>query len=122
MSLPASINLAAKLTLIHDHWMPKVIAEMNDYQFKLVKLKGDFVWHSHADTDETFIVIAGHLRIALRDGEIALGPGEMTVIPKGVEHKPCAPQEVQLMLIEPRGVANTGDEGGPRRAPNDVWI
>lgn len=121
MSVPASINLAAKLALIHDHWMPKVIAEMNDYQFKLVKLQGEFVWHSHADTDETFIVIAGHLRIALRDGEIALGPGEMTVIPKGVEHKPCAPQEVQLMLIEPR-VANTGDEGGPRRAPNDVWI
>lgn len=68
MSVPAPINLAAKLALIHDHWMPKVIAEMNDYQFKLVKLKDDFVWHAHADTDETFIVIAGRLRIALRDG------------------------------------------------------
>jgi mannose-6-phosphate isomerase-like protein (cupin superfamily) len=122
MSAPAPINLAAKLALIHDHWMPKVIAEMNDYQFKLVKLKGDFVWHAHADTDETFIVIAGRLRIALRDGEIDLGPGDMTVIPKGVEHKPCAPDEAQVMLIEPRGVANTGDAGEERRAPNDVWI
>ena len=122
MSAPAPINLAAKLALIHDHWMPNVIAEMNDYQFKLVKLKGDFVWHAHADTDETFIVIAGRLRIALRDGEIDLGPGEMTVIPKGVEHKPCALEETQVMLIEPRGVTNTGDAGEERRAPNDVWI
>ncbi|MFD4837524.1 cupin domain-containing protein [Achromobacter sp. NPDC058515] len=116
------INLAAKLALIHEHWMPKVIAEMNDYQFKLAKLKGDFLWHAHPDTDETFIVIQGHLRIELRDGHVDLGPGEMTVIPKGVEHKPCARGEVQLMLIEPRGVANTGDQGGERRAPNDVWI
>ena len=122
MSAPSPINLAAKLALIHEHWMPKVVAQMNDYQFKLVKLKGEFIWHAHADTDETFIVIQGQLRIALRDGEIVLGPGEMTVIPKGVEHKPCAPEEVQLMLIEPCGVANTGDEGGPRSAPNDVWI
>ncbi|MNQ03535.1 Cupin domain protein [compost metagenome] len=117
-----SINLAAKLALIHEHWMPKVVAEMNDYQFKLAKLKGEFLWHAHPDTDETFIVIQGRLRIELRDGHIDLGPGEMTVIPKGVEHKPCAPEEVHLMLIEPRGVANTGDQGGERRAPNDVWI
>ncbi|QVQ26510.1 cupin domain-containing protein [Achromobacter deleyi] len=116
------INLAAKLALIQEHWMPKVIAEMNDYQFKLAKLKGEFLWHAHPDTDETFIVIQGHLRIELRDGHVELGPGEMTVIPKGVEHKPCARDEVQLMLIEPRGVANTGDQGGERRAPNDVWI
>ncbi|SEJ74304.1 MULTISPECIES: cupin domain-containing protein [unclassified Achromobacter] len=122
MPSPHPINLAAKLALIQEHWMPKVIAEMNDYQFKLVKLQGEFVWHAHADTDETFIVIQGRLRIALRDGEIDLGPGEMTVIPKGVEHKPCAPEEVQVMLIEPRGVVNTGDQGGPRSAPNDVWI
>lgn len=116
------INLAAKLALIQEHWMPKVIAEMNDYQFKLVKLQGEFVWHAHADTDETFIVVQGHLRIELRDGHIDLGPGEMTVIPKGVEHKPCAPEEAQVMLIEPRGVVNTGDQGGERSAPNDVWI
>lgn len=116
------INLAAKLALIQEHWMPKVIAEMNDYQFKLVKLQGEFVWHAHADTDETFIVVQGHLRIELRDGHIDLAPGEMTVIPKGVEHKPCAPEEAQVMLIEPRGVVNTGDQGGERSAPNDVWI
>ncbi len=120
-AIPA-LNLAHKLSLIHEHWTPKVIAEMNDYQFKLVKLQGEFVWHSHADTDETFIVLDGQLRIELRDGHIDLGPGEMAVIPKGVEHKPCAVQEVHAMLIEPRGVVNTGDQGGERSAPNDVWI
>ena len=120
-AIPA-LNLARKLSLIHEHWTPKVIAEMNDYQFKLVKLQGEFVWHSHADTDETFIVLDGQLRIELRDGHIDLGPGEMAVIPKGVEHKPCAAQEVHAMLIEPRGVVNTGDQGGERSAPNDVWI
>lgn len=117
-----AINFADKLALISDHWMPRVVAEMNDYQFKLVKIQGEFIWHSHADTDETFIVIEGRLRIALRDGHIDLGPGEMAVVPKGVEHKPCAPEEVKLLLIEPRGVRNTGDQGGDRSAPNDFWI
>ncbi|CAB3930483.1 cupin domain-containing protein [Achromobacter insolitus] len=116
------INFAEKLTLFSEQWMPKVVAEMNDYQFKLVKIQGEFVWHSHADTDETFIVIEGHLRIELREGHIDLGPGEMAVVPKGVEHKPCAPKEVKMLLIEPRGVRNTGDQGGDRSAPNDVWI
>ena len=116
------INFAEKLALFSEHWMPKVVAEMNDYQFKLVKIQGEFVWHSHADTDETFIVIKGRLRIELRDGHIDLGPGEMAVVPKGVEHKPCALEEVQMLLIEPRGVRNTGDQGGERSAPNDVWI
>ncbi|RSE94465.1 cupin domain-containing protein [Achromobacter aegrifaciens] len=117
-----TINFADKLALISEHWMPKVVAEMNDYQFKLVKIQGEFVWHSHADTDETFIVIEGRLRIQLRDGHIDLGPGEMAVVPKGVAHKPCAPEEVKMLLIEPRGVRNTGDQGGERSAPNDVWI
>lgn len=117
-----AINFADKLALISDHWMPRVVAEMNDYQFKLVKIQGEFIWHSHADTDETFIVIEGRLRIALRDGNIDLGPGEMAVVPKEVEHKPCAPEEVKMLLIEPRGVRNTGDQGGDRSAPNDVWI
>ncbi|MDH1299286.1 cupin domain-containing protein [Achromobacter sp. GD03932] len=116
------INFAEKLALFSEHWMPKVVAEMNDYQFKLVKIQGEFVWHSHGDTDETFIVIEGRLRIELRDGHIDLGPGEMAVVPKGVEHKPCALEEVQMLLIEPRGVRNTGDQGGERSAPNDVWI
>jgi mannose-6-phosphate isomerase-like protein (cupin superfamily) len=116
------INLARKFALFDERWQPKVIAEMNDYQFKIVKLQGDFVWHHHAETDETFIVIDGVLRIDFRDGAVSIGPGEMFVVPRGVEHKPCAEREVRLMLIEPRGVANTGEAGGERTAPNDVWI
>lgn len=118
----AAINLRHKLGLFTEHWSPKVVAEMNDYQLKLAKLQGDFVWHAHADTDETFIVIEGALRIDFRDGAVEIGPGEMFVVPRGVEHKPYAEHEVKLMLIEPRGVANTGDAGGTRTAPNDVWI
>ena len=117
-----SINLNEKLGLFDDHWQPRVIAEMNDYQFKVVRIKGDFVWHDHDDTDETFIVIDGRLRIDFRDGSVELGPGEMFVVPKGVEHKPFAEEEVKLMLIEPRGVLNNGHEGGERTAENDVWI
>jgi mannose-6-phosphate isomerase-like protein (cupin superfamily) len=117
-----AINFAEKLGLIRDQWQPRVVAEMNDYQFKLVKLQGDFVWHQHADTDETFVVIEGVLRIDLRDGAVRVGPGEMFVVPKGVEHKPYAEAEVKLLLIEPRGVRNTGDAGGERTAENDVWI
>ena len=103
-------------------WQPRVIAELNDYQFKVVRLEGDFVWHSHADTDEAFVVMEGELRIDFRDGAVRIGPGEMFVVPKGVEHKPCAEREVRMLLIEPRGVPNTGDQGGERTAQNDVWI
>jgi mannose-6-phosphate isomerase-like protein (cupin superfamily) len=117
-----SINFAQKFSLFTEQWQPKVIAEMNDYQFKIVKLQGDFVWHDHKDTDETLIVIEGTLRIDFRDGAVEIGPGEMFVVPKGVEHKPYAEREVKLMLIEPRGVKNTGEQGGERTAPNDVWI
>jgi mannose-6-phosphate isomerase-like protein (cupin superfamily) len=95
---------------------------MNDYQFKLVKIDGDFVWHHHEHTDETFIVIEGTLRIDFRDGSVNLGAGEMYVVPKGVEHKPFADGEVKLLLIEPRGVLNTGSAGGERSALNDVWV
>jgi mannose-6-phosphate isomerase-like protein (cupin superfamily) len=116
------VNLRQKLGLLNEHWQPRVIAEMNDYQFKVVKLLGDFVWHSHADTDETFIVLDGVLRIDLRNGAVDLGAGEMFVVPRGVEHKPFAEKEVQVMLIEPRGVINTGDERSERTAQNDVWI
>lgn len=117
-----AINLADKLSRIADHWQPRVVAELNDYQFKLVKIEGDFVWHSHADTDEAFIVVEGELRIDFRDGAVTLGPGEMYVVKKGVEHKPYAAREVKMMLIEPRGVTNTGDAGGDRTAANDIWI
>lgn len=116
------INLQDKLARLDQTWQPRVIAEMNDYQFKVVKLDGDFVWHSHADTDETFIVIEGELRIDFRDGPVTLRAGEMYVVPRGVEHKPFAEREVKLMLIEPRGVLNTGDAGGERTAENDRWI
>jgi mannose-6-phosphate isomerase-like protein (cupin superfamily) len=118
----APINLKQKLSLVRDQWTPRVIAEMNDYQFKVVKLEGDFVWHDHPETDETFMVIDGQLRIDFRDGSVTVGPGEVYVVPKGVEHKPYAEKEVQLMLIEPRGVLNTGNAGGERTAENDVWI
>ena len=117
-----SINLSEKLALFDEHWSPKVIAEMNDYQFKLVKVQGDFVWHDHPDTDETFIVLDGELRIDFRDGAVTIGSGEMYVVPKGVEHKPYAENEVRMMLIEPRGVVNTGDAGGEKTAPDDDWI
>ena len=116
------INLQDKLGRITETWQPRVIAEINDYQFKVVKLHGDFVWHSHADTDETFIVLDGELRIDFRDGPLTLRAGELYVVPRGVEHKPYAEQEVQVMLIEPRGVLNTGDQGGERTAENDRWI
>ncbi|WP_268800578.1 cupin domain-containing protein [Pseudomonas huanghezhanensis] len=116
------VNFAQKYSLFSEQWQPKVIARMNDYQFKLARLEGEFVWHSHADTDETFIVIEGQLRIDFRDGFVMLSAGELYVVPKGVEHKPWAEKEVKLMLIEPEGVINTGDIQGERTAQNDVWI
>jgi len=118
----SAINFRQKLALFDEQWQPKVVAEMNDYQFKLVKLQGDFIWHDHRDTDETFIVVDGQLRIDFRDGAVTVSAGEMFVVPRGVEHKPYAEKEVELLLIEPRGVLNTGHEGGERTAQNDVWI
>ena len=118
----SKINLREKLEKFSDHWTPKVIAEMNDYQFKLVKIKGDFVWHNHADTDETFIVIEGEMKIEFEDKIIELSEGEMYVVPKGIEHKPYAEEECKVMIIEPRGVVNTGDTEGDLTASNDVWI
>ncbi len=117
-----SINLLQKFAAFHDTWAPKVIAEMNDYQFKLVRLQGDFLWHDHHDTDETFLVLEGLLKIELPDGAVSVSAGEMYVVPKGIRHKPFALGEVKLLLIEPRGVLNTGDAAGARTAPNDIWI
>lgn len=117
-----AINFSQKLRQIDVHWQPKVIAEMNDYQFKLVKLQGNFIWHDHPETDETFMVMDGLLRIDFRDGAVEISAGEMFVVPKGIEHKPYAENEVKLLLIEPRGVPNTGNAGGERTAENDVWI
>lgn len=118
----SSINLKDKYSQFSDHWSPRVVAEMNDYQFKLAKVKGEFVWHDHPDTDEVFIVIDGRLDILFRDGKVTLEPGEMFVVPKGTEHKPVAENECQIMVIEPKGVVNTGESGGELTATNDVWI
>ena len=94
-----AINLGQKLAAFSEHYAPRVVAEMNDYQFKLVKLLGEFTWHSHSDTDEVFIVVHGRMRIEFRDGTLELGAGEMFVVPKGVEHKPMAEQECHVMLV-----------------------
>jgi mannose-6-phosphate isomerase-like protein (cupin superfamily) len=117
-----AINFAEKIGLIREQWTPRVVAELNDYQFKVVRIEGDFVWHDHPETDEAFIVLDGELRIDFRDGSVLLGPGEMFVVPKGVEHKPFAKREVKMLLVEPRGVLNTGNAGGERTALNDIWI
>ena len=116
------LNFKTKLASFEDYWSPRVIAEMNDYQFKLAKVEGEFVWHDHKDTDEVFVVIEGRLKIEFRDGAVELSAGEMFVVPRGVEHKPVAEQECHLLLIEPRGVRNTGDAGGALTAEGDVWI
>ena len=123
MTRYSAINFAQKFAKFSEQWSPKVIAEMNDYQFKIVKIEGDFVWHDHPDTDETFIVLEGQLRIDFRDGEVILNAGEMFVVPAGVEHKPFAESEVKMLLIEPRGVVNTGElEQSEITAQNDIWI
>jgi mannose-6-phosphate isomerase-like protein (cupin superfamily) len=118
----SAINLHDKLALFSDHWSPRVVAEMNDYQFKLARLQGEFVWHAHADTDEVFIVLQGEMRLEFRDGAVPLAAGEMYVVPRGVEHRPVAATECCVMLVEPRGVVNTGDAGGAYTAANDVWV
>lgn len=117
-----SINLQDKLTKFSEHWSPKVIARMNDYHFKIVKVQGEFVWHDHPETDEVFIVLKGQLEIQFRDGKVLLHEGEMFVVPKGVEHKPVAEKECHIMLVEPAGTVNTGDVINEKTAPYDVWI
>src|SRR6187402_2423236 len=104
----SSINLAEKLAQLSEHWSPRVVAELNDYQFKVVKLQGEFVWHTHQETDEAFIVIDGEMEIGFRDGSITLRAGEMYVVPKGVEHITRAANECHALIIEPKGVVNTG--------------
>jgi mannose-6-phosphate isomerase-like protein (cupin superfamily) len=117
-----AIDPRGKAASIDGFWQQRVIAEMNDYQFKVARVEGDFIWHSHAETDETFIVLEGELRIDFRDGAMTLRAGELGIVPKGVEHKPYAEKEVKILLIEPRGVVNTGDTRGARTVPNDIWI
>lgn len=116
------INFEKKFRKFDGHWSPRVIAELNDYQFKLAKVQGEFIWHSHPDTDEVFIIIEGKLDIEFRDGKVSLEAGEMFVVPKGVEHKPVAVNECRVMLVEPKGTVNTGESSGVLTAQNDVWV
>ena len=118
----SKINLNSKLESIKDYWSPKVIAELNDYQFKLAKIKDEFIWHEHNDTDEAFIVIKGNIEIQLENKTIELSEGEMFVVSKGAKHKPIARGEAHIMLIEPRDVKNTGDIENELTARNDIWI
>lgn len=116
------INLQEKLSKFSEHWSPKIIAQMNDYHFKVVKVQGEFVWHDHPETDEVFLVLKGRLDIHFRDGVLTLNEGEMYVVPKGVEHKPQTESECHILLVEPAGTVNTGDGRSEKTAPNDVWI
>ncbi len=117
-----AISFQEKLSKFNEHWTPKVIAEINDYQIKLVKIEGDFIWHNHPYTDELFIVLSGNMSSEFRDGQVDLTTGEMFVVPKGIEHKPFAANECHIMLIEPKGLINTGDVGGDLTAVNDIWV
>ena len=116
------INLDEKFEMFNEYWTPKIIAELNDYQIKIVKVEGDFVWHDHSDTDEFFFVIEGTLFIEFESETMELNAGELYVVPKGVQHRPFAHDECKVMLIEPRGVVNTGEASSDLTASNDVWI
>lgn len=116
------INIKEKFSRFSEQWSPKIIAQMNDYHFKLARVEGDFTWHDHKDTDEVFIVIEGELRIDFRDGNVKLHEGELFVVPKGVEHKPFAQKECKILLVEPAGTVNTGDAGGGQTSEDNVWI
>jgi len=118
----APLSIADKFKKFSEVFQPKVIARMNDYEFKLARVHGDFVWHNHAETDEVFLIIDGEMTIEFRDGKVNLKTGDMFVVPRGKEHKPFAARECKIMLIEPAGTVNTGAAGGELTAPNDVWI
>ena len=116
------INFQEKLAKFSEQWSPRIIAQMNDYHFKIAKVQGEFVWHAHPETDEVFIVLKGRLELQFRDGSVVLNEGEMFVVPKGVEHKPVAEDECHILLVEPAGTVNTGEIVNERTATNDVWI
>jgi len=107
--MPAAIRLDEKLATFSDHWSPKIVSRFNGHDVMVVKVKGEFVWHAHPDTDDFFLVLKGKLTIQLRDGEVTLGPGDLYVVPNGIEHRPVAEEEVHMLLIEPAGTPNTGD-------------
>lgn len=117
-----AINLEEKFKKFSEHWSPKIVAQMNDYHFKIARIQGEFVWHAHPETDEVFLVLEGQLEIQFREGNVLLREGEMFVVPKGLEHKPVARQECHILLVEPAGTVNTGEVVNERTAANDVWI
>jgi mannose-6-phosphate isomerase-like protein (cupin superfamily) len=112
--LPAKVVLSEKLAQFSEHWRPRIVGELNGQQVKLAKLKGEFVWHHHAHEDELFLILHGQLEMQFREGSVRLGPGEFLIVPRGVEHRPVAEEEVSLMLFEPAGTLNTGNAGGAR--------
>jgi mannose-6-phosphate isomerase-like protein (cupin superfamily) len=116
------IDLKEKSGKFSEQWQPKIIGQLNDYYLKLAKIEGDFIWHSHPETDELFLVVAGEMRIDFRDHSVTLAPGQLCVVPVGVEHKPFAAQECTIMMIEPVGTVNTGDAGGERTVEKPEWI
>ena len=116
------INFREKFEKFSEYWKPKVITELNDYQFKLVKIKGDFIWHNHEDTDEAFIVLDGKIFIEFEEKIEEINKGEMIIVPKGIKHRPYAKTEAKIMIIEPKGVVNTGEILDKLTAPNDDWI
>lgn len=118
-----SVNLDDKFSAFHEHWSPKIVGEINDLHLKLAKIQGEFVWHTHDDTDEFFLVHSGRLTIQLRDRrDVALGPGEFFVVPKGMEHRPVAEEECEILLLEPAGVLNTGDTTDSELTAQDEWV
>ena len=117
-----AINFREKLNLFSERWSPKIIAQMNDYHFKIVKIQGEFIWHEHPETDEVFIVLKGQLEIQFREASVLLKEGEMFVVPRHIEHKPVARDECHILLVEPAGTINTGNVVDEKTAPNDTWI
>ncbi|MDH3646546.1 MAG: cupin domain-containing protein [Gammaproteobacteria bacterium] len=120
--MPQAISLREKLRGIDKHWTPGIVAALNDYHVKLVKIQGEFTWHSHAETDELFLVLHGKMTILLHDGEVSLADGDLYVVPKGVEHKPVAENECHVLLLEPAGTLNTGDTPGEFTVEQPLWI
>jgi mannose-6-phosphate isomerase-like protein (cupin superfamily) len=119
--VPDVIDLKDKLSLFSDHWHPRIVAALNDQHVKIAELHGEFVWHRHLAEDEMFLVLSGNLTIRLRDTSLDLGPGQMVVIPRGLEHMPVVAEEVHVLLLEPQNTINTGDAPGPRTAQSE-WI
>jgi mannose-6-phosphate isomerase-like protein (cupin superfamily) len=116
------INVQDKLTLLNEHWSPRIIAQLNDYHFKVAKIQGEFIWHQHPETDEAFFVVKGQMQIEFREQTVELNEGELCIVPRGVEHKPAADQECQIMLIEPAGTLNTGNVTDDHTHPEELWI